>query len=131
MIRRPPRATRTDTLFPYTTLFRYRKAATDLSYLACAKRLLADPEVFYPQFATHNAHSVAWILEAAGKRPGGHGDFEFQRLHGMGEALYQQIVGPERMNLPCRIYAPVGSHEELLAYQIGRASCRESVCQYV
>src|SRR3546814_6655767 len=81
MIRRPPRATRTDTLFPYTTLFRYRKAATDLSYLACAKRLLADPEVFYPQFATHNAHSVAWILEAAGKRPGGHGDFERSEEH--------------------------------------------------
>src|SRR3546814_11796113 len=86
MIRPPPRSTRTDTLFPYTTLFRSlvkgaywdsevklaqelglegypvftRKAATDLSYLACAKRLLADLEAFYPQFATHNAHSVAW-----------------------------------------------------------------------
>src|SRR3546814_8043793 len=98
-----------------------RKAATDLSYLACAKRLLADLEAFYPQFATHNAHSVAWILEAADNRK----DFEFQRLHGMGEALYQQIVGPDKMNLPCRIYAPVGSHEDLLAYlvrrQIGRA----------
>ncbi|MGF1595227.1 MAG: bifunctional proline dehydrogenase/L-glutamate gamma-semialdehyde dehydrogenase PutA, partial [Kiloniellaceae bacterium] len=93
-----------------------RKASTDLSYLACVKRLLADPEAFYPQFATHNAHSVAWILEAAGNRQ----DFEFQRLHGMGEALYQQIVGPEKMNLPCRIYAPVGSHEDLLAYLVRR-----------
>ncbi len=98
-----------------------RKASTDLSYLACVKRLLADPEAFYPQFATHNAHSVAWILEAAGNRPnGGRGDFEFQRLHGMGEALYQQIVGPENKNRPCRIYAPVGSHEDLLAYLVRR-----------
>jgi len=93
-----------------------RKAATDLSYLACVKRLLASPEAFYPQFATHNAHSVAWILEAAGERR----DFEFQRLHGMGEALYQQVVGPEKLNLPCRIYAPVGSHEDLLAYLVRR-----------
>ncbi len=93
-----------------------RKASTDLSYLACVKRLLADPEAFYPQFATHNAHSVAWILEAAGNRQ----DFEFQRLHGMGEALYQQIVGPENKNRPCRIYAPVGSHEDLLAYLVRR-----------
>ena len=68
----------------------------DLSYLACVKRLLEDPEAFYPQFATHNAHSVAWILEAAGNRR----DFEFQRLHGMGEALYQQIVGPAKMDHP-------------------------------
>ena len=93
-----------------------RKTSTDLSYLACVKRLLADPEAFYPQFATHNAHSVAWILEAAGNRQG----FEFQRLHGMGEALYQQIVGPEKKNFPCRIYAPVGSHEDLLAYLVRR-----------
>ncbi len=93
-----------------------RKASTDLSYLACVKRLFADPEAFYPQFATHNAHSVAWILEAAGKRQ----DFEFQRLHGMGEALYQQIVGAEKLGHPCRIYAPVGSHEDLLAYLVRR-----------
>jgi RHH-type proline utilization regulon transcriptional repressor/proline dehydrogenase/delta 1-pyrroline-5-carboxylate dehydrogenase len=93
-----------------------RKASTDLSYLACVKRLLAEPEAFYPQFATHNAHSVAWILEAAGDRK----DFEFQRLHGMGEALYQQIVGPEKLGLPCRIYAPDGSHEDLLAYLVRR-----------
>ena len=93
-----------------------RKASTDLSYLACAKRLLASPEAFYPQFATHNAHSLAWVLEAAGNRQ----DFEFQRLHGMGEALYDQVVGTDKLNRPCRIYAPVGSHEDLLAYLVRR-----------
>src|SRR3546814_13763204 len=66
-----------------------RKAATDLSYLACAKRLLADLEALYSQFATHNVHSVAWILEAADNRQ----DYEFQRMHGTGEAPHQQIVG--------------------------------------
>lgn len=93
-----------------------RKASTDLSYLACAKRLLAEPDAFYPQFATHNAHSLAWVLEAAGNRQ----DYEFQRLHGMGEALYDQVVGPDKLNRPCRIYAPVGSHEDLLAYLVRR-----------
>ncbi len=93
-----------------------RKLLTDVSYLACAKRLLENREVFYPQFATHNAHSLAAILEMAGNREG----FEFQRLHGMGEALYGQIVGPEKLGLPCRIYAPVGSHEDLLAYLVRR-----------
>ena len=93
-----------------------RKASTDLSYLACAKRLLAEPEAFYPQFATHNAHSLAWVLEAAGNRA----DFEFQRLHGMGEALYDQVVGADKLDRPCRIYAPVGSHEDLLAYLVRR-----------
>src|SRR3546814_19090526 len=86
---------------------------SDWSSDVCSSDLL---EAFYPQFATHNAHSVAWILEAADNRK----DFEFQRLHGMGEALYQQIVGPDKMNLPCRIYAPVGSHEDLLAYLVRR-----------
>ena len=93
-----------------------RKMSTDVSYLACAKRLLADDKAFYPQFATHNAHSLAAIVEMAGNRT----DFEFQRLHGMGEALYEQIVGPERLGLPCRVYAPVGSHEDLLAYLVRR-----------
>ncbi len=98
-----------------------RKVATDLCYLACARRLLNDPEAFYPQFATHNAHSVAAILEMAKVRiPDEARSFEFQRLHGMGEALYRQIVGPEKLNLPCRIYAPVGSHEDLLAYLVRR-----------
>ncbi len=105
-----------------------RKVATDVSYLAAARRLLAAGNAFYPQFATHNAQTVAAVLElAAGRR-----DWEFQRLHGMGEALYGEIVGPERpaerpperlperLRRPCRVYAPVGSHEELLAYLVRR-----------
>ena len=91
-----------------------RKVATDVSYLACAKRLFAAGGAFYPQFATHNAHTLAAILELAGDRR----DWEFQRLHGMGEALYGEIVEP--MNQPCRVYAPVGSHEDLLAYLVRR-----------
>ncbi len=93
-----------------------RKVSTDLSYIACVKRLLALPEAFYPQFATHNAHSLAVVLELARTNS----DFEFQRLHGMGEALYDQIVGADKLGLPCRIYAPVGSHEDLLAYLVRR-----------
>jgi RHH-type proline utilization regulon transcriptional repressor/proline dehydrogenase/delta 1-pyrroline-5-carboxylate dehydrogenase len=93
-----------------------RKVATDVSYLACAKRLLAAGELFYPQFATHNAHTVAAVFELAGARR----DYEFQRLHGMGEALYEQVVGADRMDRPCRVYAPVGSHEDLLAYLVRR-----------
>jgi RHH-type proline utilization regulon transcriptional repressor/proline dehydrogenase/delta 1-pyrroline-5-carboxylate dehydrogenase len=90
-----------------------RKAATDVSFLACARRLLAARDAFYPMFATHNAHTVASVLEMAGNREG----YEFQRLHGMGEPLYHQIVGPD---LPVRLYAPVGSHEDLLAYLVRR-----------
>ena len=93
-----------------------RKVATDVSYLACAKRLLHAPEAFYPQFATHNAHTLAAVLELAGARR----DYEFQRLHGMGEALYEQIVGADKLDRPCRVYAPVGSHEDLLAYLVRR-----------
>jgi RHH-type proline utilization regulon transcriptional repressor/proline dehydrogenase/delta 1-pyrroline-5-carboxylate dehydrogenase len=93
-----------------------RKVATDVSYIACTKRLIAAPDAFYPQFATHNAHTVATIVELAGNRS----EFEFQRLHGMGEALYEQIVGADKMNRPCRVYAPVGSHEDLLAYLVRR-----------
>jgi RHH-type proline utilization regulon transcriptional repressor/proline dehydrogenase/delta 1-pyrroline-5-carboxylate dehydrogenase len=93
-----------------------RKVATDVSYLACVKRLFSAPDAFFPQFATHNAHSLAAILEIAGNNT----DFEFQRLHGMGEALYEQIVGQDKMNRPCRVYAPVGSHEDLLAYLVRR-----------
>ena len=93
-----------------------RKASTDVSYLACARKMLADPAAFFPQFATHNAHSFAAVLEMAGNRR----DFEFQRLHGMGEALYEQVVGPEKLGLAARIYAPVGSHEDLLAYLVRR-----------
>ena len=71
---------------------------------------------FYPQFATHNAATLAAILEFAGNDR----DFEFQRLHGMGEALYEQVVGAGTLNIPCRIYAPVGSHEDLLPYLVRR-----------
>ncbi|GGB57669.1 bifunctional proline dehydrogenase/L-glutamate gamma-semialdehyde dehydrogenase [Roseibium aquae] len=91
-----------------------RKAATDLSYLACAKRMLAARDVLYPQFATHNALTVAQIMELAGNREG----YEFQRLHGMGESLFRSIT--ERDGYPCRIYAPVGGHKDLLAYLVRR-----------
>jgi len=93
-----------------------RKVATDVSYLACARRLFAAGSNLYPQFATHNAHTLAAILELSG----GRGDWEFQRLHGMGEALYDEVVGPDKMNRPCRVYAPVGGHEDLLAYLVRR-----------
>jgi len=93
-----------------------RKVATDVSYLACAQRLLAAPDAFYGQFATHNAHTLAAVLELAGERR----DYEFQRLHGMGEPLYEQIVGSDKLDRPCRVYAPVGSHEDLLAYLVRR-----------
>jgi len=91
-----------------------RKAATDVSFLACMKKLMADPSAFYPCIATHNAHSASAALETAGLM-----DFEFQRLHGMGEPLYEAIAvdAPER---PVRVYAPVGSHEDLLAYLVRR-----------
>ena len=93
-----------------------RKVSTDVSYMACARYLLARRDVFYPQFATHNAHTLAAISVMAGNDR----RFEFQRLHGMGQALYEQVVGKDKMNQPCRIYAPVGSHEDLLAYLVRR-----------
>ncbi|MFO1493809.1 MAG: bifunctional proline dehydrogenase/L-glutamate gamma-semialdehyde dehydrogenase PutA [Lysobacterales bacterium] len=92
-----------------------RKPNTDLSYLACARRLLAHGEVFYPQFATHNAQTIASIYHLAQGRP-----FEFQRLHGMGGDLYAEVIPAERLNVACRIYAPVGSHEDLLPYLVRR-----------
>src|SRR5712691_7596400 len=97
-----------------------RKVATDVSYLACARRMLDAGGAFYPQFATHNAHTLAAILELAGGGKAKGDNWEFQRLHGMGEALYGEIVGPDKMGLPCRVYAPVGSHEDLLAYLVRR-----------
>ncbi|HEX5802406.1 MAG TPA: bifunctional proline dehydrogenase/L-glutamate gamma-semialdehyde dehydrogenase PutA, partial [Azospira sp.] len=96
-----------------------RKASTDVSYLACAKRLLADPVAFYPAFATHNAHTLAAIAEIA-VTLGGNDEWEYQRLHGMGEELYDQVVGEKHWGVPCRVYAPVGSHEDLLAYLVRR-----------
>ncbi|HEX2840353.1 bifunctional proline dehydrogenase/L-glutamate gamma-semialdehyde dehydrogenase PutA [Hyphomicrobium sp.] len=92
-----------------------RKLHTDVSYLACMRLLLSDSKAFYPQFATHNAHTVASALVAAGQTA-----FEFQRLHGMGEALYEEVSAPGKMRHPCRIYAPVGEHEDLLSYLVRR-----------
>ncbi|MEY3182649.1 MAG: bifunctional protein PutA [Pseudomonadota bacterium] len=93
-----------------------RKVATDVSYAACVRHMFSNTDAFYPQFATHNAYSVALILTLAGA----YQDFEFQCLHGMGDALYDNVVGPEHLNKPCRIYAPVGGHESLLAYLVRR-----------
>ncbi len=93
-----------------------RKTSTDVSFLACARRLLASPDAFFSQFATHNAHSVAAVMAFAGNSR----DFEFQRLHGMGEPLYEEVVGDDKLGVPCRVYAPVGSHEDLLAYLVRR-----------
>jgi RHH-type proline utilization regulon transcriptional repressor/proline dehydrogenase/delta 1-pyrroline-5-carboxylate dehydrogenase len=95
-----------------------RKAYTDVSYLACARKLLDAPEAVYPQFATHNAHTLAAIYTMAGPSRYRPGQYEFQCLHGMGEPLYEQVVGP--LARPCRIYAPVGTHETLLAYLVRR-----------
>ena len=99
-----------------------RKPHTDLSYIACARKLLAAPEAVFPQFATHNAHTVAAIHQLAGANFYA-GQYEFQCLHGMGESLYEQVVGTVaegRLARPCRIYAPVGTHETLLAYLVRR-----------
>ncbi len=93
-----------------------RKAATDVCYLACAQKMLAMRERLFPQFATHNALTVATILEMAGDDKGG---FEFQRLHGMGEPLYEAVTEGNRP-VPCRIYAPVGGYRDLLAYLVRR-----------
>jgi RHH-type proline utilization regulon transcriptional repressor/proline dehydrogenase/delta 1-pyrroline-5-carboxylate dehydrogenase len=96
-----------------------RKVATDVSYLACAKKLLAASDVIYSAFATHNANTIAAVKALAGSTP-----FEFQRLHGMGESLYGEVARLEEAigdrRTPVRIYAPVGSHKELLAYLVRR-----------
>ena len=92
-----------------------RKLHTDVSYLACARFLLSDRDAFYPQFATHNAQTLSAIAVA-----GRDVDFEFQRLHGMGDALYDQVLADTAIKQPCRIYAPVGEHEDLLAYLVRR-----------
>jgi len=95
-----------------------RKVYTDVSYLTCAQRLLAATDVIYAQFATHNAQTLSMIYTWA-KRDGVTG-YEFQCLHGMGETLYDQVVGADKLDKACRIYAPVGSHETLLAYLVRR-----------
>ena len=92
-----------------------RKAMTDLNYVACAQKLLAARPRLFPQFATHNALTVATVLAAAGGAAG----FEFQRLHGMGEKLYEALLA-EAPQLACRVYAPVGQHRDLLAYLVRR-----------
>lgn len=93
-----------------------RKSATDVSYLACAKKILSLPECFYAQFGTHNAYSIAAIMEMTNNRD----DFEFQCLHGMGRPIYDQIVDKHKFNQACRIYAPVGTHQDLLGYLVRR-----------
>lgn len=92
------------------------KAHTDVSYICCASKLLSMTNRIYPQFATHNAHTMAAIIEIAGAQ--NIDNFEFQRLHGMGEALHDQVM--KREKTACRIYAPVGLHEDLLAYLVRR-----------
>jgi RHH-type transcriptional regulator, proline utilization regulon repressor / proline dehydrogenase / delta 1-pyrroline-5-carboxylate dehydrogenase len=96
-----------------------RRIHTDISYLACARKLLATPDAAFPQFATHNALTLATIHAMAGENFYA-GQYEFQCLHGMGEPLYEEVVGPAKLNRPCRIYAPVGTHETLLAYLVRR-----------
>jgi len=91
-----------------------RKVHTDVSYMACARRMFGAQGYLYPQFATHNAHTVATILRLAGSEP-----YEFQRLHGMGEGLYDHLLD-QKPQLTCRVYAPVGGHAELLPYLVRR-----------
>ncbi len=96
-----------------------RKVHTDVAYIACARKLLAAGEHVFPQFATHNAQTLATIYELAGP-DFAIGKYEFQCLHGMGEPLYDEVVGADKLDRPCRIYAPVGTHETLLAYLVRR-----------
>lgn len=93
-----------------------RKPFTDVSFQACARKILTMTDAIYPQFATHNAYSVAMIMNIVGD----YKEFEFQCLHGMGNDLYEQIVPKDKHNIPCRIYAPVGTHEDLLPYLVRR-----------
>ena len=93
-----------------------RKPNSDVSYLACARRLLELREEFYPQFASHNAHTIAAVNQLAGDRE----DFEYQRLHGMGADLYEEVLDSGEFNGHCRVYAPVGDHRDLLPYLVRR-----------
>lgn len=93
-----------------------RKTSTDVSYIACARKLLQNADRIYPQFATHNAHTISAVLSIA--KSENNPAFEFQRLHGMGETLHNAVMS--RKNTHCRIYAPVGAHEDLLAYLVRR-----------
>lgn len=97
-----------------------RKVYTDVSYVANARKLLAASDAVFPQFATHNAQTMSTIYHLAGPDQYSVEQFEFQCLHGMGEPLYNEVVGKEKMQRPARIYAPVGTHETLLAYLVRR-----------
>jgi len=92
-----------------------RKQNTDVSYLACARRLFGHSDVLYPMFATHNAATIAAVKQIAQGRT-----YEHQKLHGMGDDLYAEVVPADRLDVPCRVYAPVGSHEDLLPYLVRR-----------
>ncbi|WP_303748536.1 bifunctional proline dehydrogenase/L-glutamate gamma-semialdehyde dehydrogenase PutA [Stenotrophomonas pigmentata] len=92
-----------------------RKQNTDVSYIACAKRLFGHADAIYPMFATHNAATIATIKQIAKG-----GVYEHQKLHGMGDDLYAEVIPADRLNVPCRVYAPVGSHEDLLPYLVRR-----------
>jgi RHH-type proline utilization regulon transcriptional repressor/proline dehydrogenase/delta 1-pyrroline-5-carboxylate dehydrogenase len=92
-----------------------RKQNTDVSYMACARRLFDHADALYPMFATHNAHTIGAVRAIAAGRT-----YEHQKLHGMGDDLYAQVVPADRLDVPCRVYAPVGSHEDLLPYLVRR-----------
>ena len=96
------------------------KQHTDASYLACARAMLAAPDAVYPQFATHNAGTIAAILQMAGlaQADASSAPFELQRLHGMGDGVYREVLA--RHAVACRVYAPVGAHRDLLAYLVRR-----------
>ena len=96
-----------------------RKQNTDVSYLANARRMLDAGEALYPMFATHNAQTIATVHRMA-RAIRGRRDFEFQKLHGMGDDLYAEVIPADRLDVPCRVYAPVGSHEDLLPYLVRR-----------
>jgi len=103
-----------------------RKPSTDVSYQACARRLLGATDAIYPMFATHNAQTIAAVHRMAQALAGGARDdaggfrYEFQKLHGMGDDLYAEVIPADRLDVPCRVYAPVGSHEDLLPYLVRR-----------
>ncbi|MCB1568568.1 MAG: bifunctional proline dehydrogenase/L-glutamate gamma-semialdehyde dehydrogenase PutA, partial [Xanthomonadales bacterium] len=96
-----------------------RKQNTDVSYLANARRLLDAGDAIYPMFATHNAQTIA-VVHRMARSMRGRRDFEFQKLHGMGDDLYAEVIPPDRLDVACRVYAPVGSHEDLLPYLVRR-----------
>ena len=98
-----------------------RKAHTDISYMACANKILDNIDLIYPQFATHNAHTIAFIRELVIDKKISTDKFEYQCLHGLGDSIYESwLLRPEQKDLKCRVYSPVGVHEDLLAYLVRR-----------